>query len=181
MLSIVVAPDERLNTVCEPCALDKKSLKELSRIGRQMLDLMYKNDGCGLAGPQVGVMKRIVVIDCDQDDGKNPIVLINPTIEELDGEPTTDEEGCLSCPGIAVPVLRRPWARVRYYDPEGELWELEGDGLLGRCLQHEIDHLNGRTLLESCDPLARPGILREYEAARAAGARPGETTVRGVR
>ena len=84
---------------------------------------------------------------------------------------------CLSCPGVTVPVKRQPWARVQYYDLDGELWEIEGDGLLGRCLQHEIDHLNGKTLFESCDPVTRIEALRAYEEAKAAGARPGDTDI----
>lgn len=88
-----------------------------------------------------------------------------------------DEEGCLSCPGIAVPVKRRPFAKVRYFDLDGQECEIEGDGLLGRCLQHEIDHLEGKTLFESCDPIARINALREYDEALASGAKPGETSV----
>lgn len=176
MLSIVQYPDPLLSQVCEPC---DPSDKDLRRLAKQMAKAMYDNDGCGIAAPQVGVLKRLVVIDCDEDYGHDPLVLINPTIEELRGEPVTDEEGCLSCPGVSVPVARRPWARVRYYDFDGELWELEGDGLLGRCLQHEIDHLEGRTLFESCDPLLRIGLLQEYKAAKAAGAKPGETSAKG--
>lgn len=178
MLSIVQSPDPLLNQVCEPCDLSDKSLK---RLAKQMEYAMYANDGCGIAAPQVGVLKRLIVIDCDQETERNPIVLVNPTIEELKGDPVTDEEGCLSCPGVSVPIARKPWARVRYYDLDGELWEIEGDGLLGRCLQHEIDHLEGRTLFESCDPLVRLRVLKEYEQAKAAGAVPGETSVRGVR
>ena len=74
-------------------------------------------------------------------------------------------------------MKRQPWARVQYYDLDGELWEIEGDGLLGRCLQHEIDHLNGRTLFESCDPVTRIEALRAYDEAKAAGARPGDTDI----
>ena len=108
---------------------------------------------------------------------RNPIVLVNPEIQELRGEPVTDREACLSCPGISVPVARQPWARVRYFDLDGEEWEIEGDGLLGRCLQHEIDPLAGRTLFESCDPVTRIEAHAAYEEARAAGARPGDTSV----
>ena len=86
-------------------------------------------------------------------------------------------EASLTSPGVTVPVKRQPWARVQYYDLDGELWEIEGDGLLGRCLQHEIDHLNGKTLFESCDPVTRIEALRAYEEAKAAGARPGDTDI----
>ena len=143
MLPIVISPDPILATVCEPCEPGDKSLKRLSK---QMAHAMYKNYGCGIAAPQVGVTKRLVVIDVDW-------------------------------PGVTVPVKRQPWARVQYYDLDGELWEIEGDGLLGRCLQHEIDHLNGKTLFESCDPVTRIEALRAYEEAKAAGARPGDTDI----
>ena len=143
MLPIVISPDPILSTVCEPCDLADKSLRRLSK---QMAHAMYKNYGCGIAAPQVGVTKRLIVIDVDWDGEKgekNPIVLVNPEIVELDGE----------------------------------LWEIEGDGLLGRCLQHEIDHLNGKTLFESCDPMTRIEALRAYEEAKANGARPGDTDI----
>lgn len=174
MTTIVQSPNPILNQVCEPCDFNDKDLKKLAK---QMTRAMYKNDGCGLAAPQVGVAKRIVVIDCDPSEEQTPMVLVNPTIVETKGEPVVDGEGCLSCPGITVPIARPPWARARFFDLEGEEWEIEGDGLLGRCLQHEIDHLDGITMFERCDPMARIQALKDYEAARAAGAKPGETRV----
>ena len=147
MLPIVISPDPILATVCEPCDLGDKSLKRLSK---QMAHAMYKNYGCGIAAPQVGVTKRLVVIDVDWDGEKgekNPIVLVNPEIVELAGEPEEGGEGCLSCPGVTVPV------------------------------KHEIDHLNGKTLFECCDAATRIEALRAYEEARAAGARPGDTDI----
>lgn len=174
-MDIVLSPDPGLRQVCEPCDLDDKSLKKLSK---QMAQLMYKNNGCGLAAPQVGVLKRMIVIDCDVDtDEKNPIILINPVVVETSGETVIEEEGCLSCPGIAVPIKRQPYAVVRYHDLDGEEWQIEGDGLLGRCLQHEIDHLDGVTLFERCEPRVRIEALKAYDEARAAGAKPGETDI----
>ena len=137
-----------------------------------MIETMRSADGVGLAAVQVGVLRRVVVIDV----GDGVVELINPEIVEQSGE-QEDIEGCLSCPGITVPVSRKPWARVRYYDLDGEMWEIEGDGLLGRCLQHEIDHLNGRTLFESCDPLTRIRALEAYDEARKKGAKPGDTSI----
>ena len=174
VVSIVIAPDPLLRQVCEPCTPGDHSWKKLAK---QMARAMYNNNGCGIAAPQVGVTKRLVVIDVDDSNEQNPIVLVNPEIMELKGEPETQGEGCLSCPGITVPVSRKPWARVRYYDLDGEMWEIEGDGLLGRCLQHEIDHLNGRTLFESCDPLTRIRALVAYDEARKKGAKPGDTSI----
>ena len=177
MLKIVESPDPRLAQVCEACDVNDESLKRLSK---QMATLMYKNSGCGIAAPQVGVNKRIIVIDVDWDGEKgerNPIVLVNPEIVELQGEPEPGGEGCLSCPGVLLPVTRQPWARVRYLDLEGDEWEIEGDGLLGRCLQHEIDHLDGKTLFETCDADVRIDALRAYEQARREGAKPGDTHI----
>lgn len=178
MLKIIESPDPILSQVCEPCVPGDKALVRLSK---QMSHAMYKNSGCGIAAPQVGVAKRLVVIDVDYDgehaSTQDPIVLVNPEIVELKGDPEMAGEGCLSCPGVTVPIERAPWAKVRYYDLDGELWEIEGDGLLGRCLQHEIDHLDGKTLFESCDPMTRIEALRAYEEAHAAGARPGDTSI----
>lgn len=174
VVTIVKSPNPVLQQVCEPCEVGDRSLKKLAK---QMARAMYQNNGCGLAAPQVGVTKRFIVVDCDESEEENPIFMVNPEIVELKGDPVTEGEGCLSCPGVTVPVSRQPWARVRYYDLDGELWEIEGDGLLGRCLQHEIDHLNGRTLFESCDPLTRIRALEAYEKALAAGAKPGDTSV----
>lgn len=108
-LPVVEYPDPILRQVCEECDIKDKSLKKLAK---QMAKTMYKNNGCGIAAPQVGVLKRIIVIDCDQEDGRqDPITLINPEILELKGEFVTEEEGCLSCPGISVPdvVVNTPW------------------------------------------------------------------------
>lgn len=174
MLNIVKSPNPLLNQQCEPCELPDKSLK---RLAKQMAQTMYKNNGVGIAAPQVGVLKQLIVIDCGPEDERNPIVLINPVVVETKGEPVTEGEGCLSIPGITVPVSRRPWARVQYYDFDGELWEIEGDGLLGRCLQHETDHLKGVTLFESCTPQVRLRAVTAYEQARSDGARPGDTSI----
>lgn len=172
-LKIVTAPDTGLQTVCEPCDLNDRSLKKLCD---RMASTMYKNNGCGLAAPQVGIMKRLVVIDCnDPEDDPDPIFLINPEIIATEGDPIEGDEGCLSLPGITVKIARPPFARVRYFDLDGDECEIEGDGLLGRCLQHEIDHLDGKTMLEVCAPMEKVRALRAYQEALARGAKPGET------
>ncbi|BDE96484.1 peptide deformylase [Raoultibacter timonensis] len=172
-MNIVLSPDPMLRQVCEPCRVEDKSIKKLAK---QMAKAMYKNNGCGLAAPQVGVLKRVVVVDCDtESDEKNPIYMINPELVELQGDPIVMGEGCLSCPGITVEIARPPFAKVRFLDLDGEEWTIEGDGLLGRCLQHELDHLDGKTMFEVCDPMTRIEALRAYEVALANGAKPGET------
>ena len=169
-MNIVLSPDPMLRQVCEPCRVEDKSIKKLAK---QMAKAMYKNNGCGLAAPQVGVLKRVVVVDCDtESDEKNPIYMINPELVELQGDPIVMGEGCLSCPGITVEIARPPFAKVRFLDLDGEEWTIEGDGLLGRCLQHELDHLDGKTMFEVCDPMTRIEALRAYEVALANGAKP---------
>lgn len=108
-----------------------------------MFDTMYEAMGVGLAAPQVGVLKRIVVIDI----GEGPILLINPEIIETRGEQTGDE-GCLSVPGKAGQVTRPDYVKVRAMDEEMQLFEMEGEGLLARAFCHEIDHLEGRLYVE---------------------------------
>ena len=175
MLKIVTAPDPMLREVCEPCEVGDRELK---RLAKQMGKVMYKNNGCGLAAPQVGVLKRLVVVDCDEErDPANLIVLVNPVLMDAWGESEEAGEGCLSCPGITVPITRKPWVRVRYFDLDGDEWEIESDGLLGRCLQHEIDHLDGKTLFETCAPDVKISALSAYEKAKAAGAKPGDVGI----
>ncbi len=178
MLEILRAPDPVLRATADPCEPGDEALKEISE---QMAEVMYNNNGCGLAAPQVGLSKRLIVIDVaydtEDESSRDPIVLVNPEIVELAGDPVIDGEGCLSCPGISVPIKRKPYAKVRYYNLDGELWEIAGDGLLGRCLQHEIDHLNGITLFESVAPELRIDALNAYEEAKAQGLKPGETGI----
>ena len=171
-MKIVLSPDPVLRTICEPCEIGDKDLKKLAQ---QMIKALYKNNGVGLAAPQVGVPKRLIVVDCDVDnDNSEAMVLINPVLVETSGEEVIEEEGCLSCPGISVPIKRKTNAVVRYFDLDGEEWIIEGDGLLGRCLQHELDHLDGKTLFESCDPSIKIAALQAYAEAKAAGAKPGD-------
>ncbi len=177
-MKIVEAPDPGLNTVCKPC---EPGDKNLIGIAKKMAKIMYANNGCGIAAPQVGLDKRFVVIDVDWDgedaSTRNPLFLVNPEIVELKGEEEVGKEACLSCPGVSVPIKRKPWARVSFYDLDGEEWEIEGDGLLGRCLQHELDHLDGKTLFESCEPHIKVRALQAYEQAKAIGAKPGESYI----
>lgn len=115
----------------------KEMTPKIQELIGDMFDTMYEADGCGLAAPQVGIRKRIAVIDCGE-----PYVLVNPEILEVSGE-QTGQEGCLSVPGKAGVVTRPNYAKVRAYNENMEEYIVEGTELLARCLCHEIDHLNG--------------------------------------
>ena len=172
---IVLAPDNRLKTECEPI---EEITQEVRDLAARMLEDMYATEGCGLAAPQVGELVQLVVIDCDyvDNDNRNPYVLINPEIIVADGEEHELSEGCLSFPGITVRVSRPSHVIVRARNLDGDLMQYEArDNLLAVCLQHEIDHLHGVTMLDHLSPAQRMVALRELAEAKAAGARPGET------
>ena len=172
-MEIVISPDPRLLEVCDPCDFNDNTLKQLAQ---DMTKIMYDNNGCGLAAVQVGVMKRMLVIDCDtKSNRRKPIILINPEIVALSDDEICEEEGCLSLPGISVPITRPSYAKVNYYDLNGKLQSIEGDGLLARCLQHEIDHLNGKTMFEACSLKDKVKASNDYKIALSLGAKPGDT------
>ena len=116
---------------------------KIATLIEDMLETMYDANGVGLAAPQVGILKRIVVMDC----GDGPIVMINPEILETSGEQTGDE-GCLSVPGKAGQVTRPNYVKARFLDEEMEFCEIEGEELLARCILHETDHLDGHLYVE---------------------------------
>jgi peptide deformylase len=130
-----------------------KVAKEIKEVDRKlltliddMLDTMYDANGVGLAAPQVGILKRLVVIDVSEE-GNEPIVLINPEIIEQDGEQIGDE-GCLSVPGKVGTVSRPDYVKVKAYNEKMEEYTIEGTGLLARAFCHEIDHLNGKLYID---------------------------------
>lgn len=176
---IVLSPDPRLSTECEPVEEIDDGVR---RLAKRMLRDMYAADGCGLAGPQVGDMRQIVVIDVDWGRGKkNPYVLINPRVVVADGDEVEGDEGCLSFPGITVPVSRPSHVVVQALDLDGVLMQYEAEGnLLAVCLQHEIDHLHGVTMVDHLGPLQRAAAIRRYQAALAAGACPGDVDAKDV-
>ena len=174
---IVLWPDERLKVECTPIDNIDESIKALSE---RMLEAMYEADGVGLAAPQLGETLQMCVIDVDWDDetgeNKNPYVLINPQVVTADGEPNLGSEGCLSFPGISCEIERPSHVVVRAYNLDGDLMQYEArDNLMAVCLQHEIDHLHGKTMLDHLTLATRAQALKEYEAALEAGARPGQT------
>lgn len=173
---IVLSPDERLRTECAPIEVIDDEVKKLAR---EMAKIMYKYEGCGIAAPQVGVLRQLVVIDCEWDGArgpKNPIFLINPVIVESSAEKVKGYEGCLSIPGVSFEIERSNSVTVRALDLEGRLMQYEAaNNLFCTCLQHEIDHLHGMTMFERLEPADRLRGMREYQTALANGARPGET------
>ena len=134
--------DRILNKVCRPVEEMTPKIQELID---DMLETMYEANGVGLAAPQVGILKRMVVIDIG--DGQGPFIMINPEIIESDGEQTGDE-GCLSLPGKAGQVTRPNHVKAKFYDLDMNEWEVEGEGLMARCICHELDHLDGHMYVE---------------------------------
>ena len=158
---IVVYPNQVLKTRAEEV---KEFNGELKNLVNDMFETMYKRGGVGLAANQVGVLKRVVVIDVNagtEKQGKEKIVLVNPEIVKLEGE-IVKEEGCLSLPGLYKKVKRAAYAKVRAQNLEGEEFEIESEGLLARAFQHEIDHLNGIVFIDRLSPLQRRLALEKY-------------------
>jgi len=157
-LDILHFPDSRLRKPAKPVAEVDDEIRQLVD---DMFETMYEAPGIGLAATQVNVQKQIVVIDISQDNDQ-PLCLINPEILEREGEEEM-EEGCLSVPGVYDTVTRADKARVRALDRHGEPFELDAEGLLAVCIQHEIDHLNGKLFVDYLSPLKRERIRKKLE------------------
>ena len=158
ILDILHFPDERLRQVCAPVEVFDGSLQTLID---DMFETMYAAPGIGLAAIQVNVHKRVLVADVSEDRS-GAICLINPEIVSSDGEEEMDE-GCLSVPGFFETVRRAERIRVKALDRKGEAVELETGGLLAVCIQHEIDHLNGKLFVDYISPLKRGRIRKKLE------------------
>ncbi|MCY4329594.1 MAG: peptide deformylase [Endozoicomonadaceae bacterium] len=155
ILPLVYEPAAVLKKVAEP-VVDFND--ELQVLINDMFDTMYANNGCGLAAPQIGKSLSLSVIDT-KGKGLEKIVIINPVIIETRGEHEM-EAGCLSIPGSYAIIKRPAWVKVKAQDATGKFFEIEGEGLLGECLQHEIDHLNGKLFVDYLSSLKRK-ILTE--------------------
>ncbi len=157
-LTILHFPDERLRTVAKPVErVDDKLRKFID----DMFETMYEAPGIGLAATQVDFHQRLIVIDVS-DEKDQPLVFINPEILEKEGVEEMDE-GCLSVPGIYEKVQRADKVKVRALDRNGEPFELETDGLLAVCIQHEIDHLDGKLFVDYLSSLKRQRIKKKLE------------------
>lgn len=156
-LEIVTWPDPRL--LEESREVDRVD-EETRQLIADMAETMYAAPGAGLAAPQVGVNKRVIICDVSpKDQPRKLIALINPEIVDSSEETISIEEGCLSCPDIQVEIPRAAWIKVQGLDPEGRPTQLEAEELLSIVLQHEIDHLSGRVIVDSLSPLKR-GLYR---------------------
>jgi peptide deformylase len=168
ILPVLTAPDPRLKVESKPVA---RVDDEVRRLMDDMLETMYSAPGIGLAAPQVGVPKRVIVLDlAGPDEEPRPLRLANPEIVWVSDEEATYEEGCLSVPDHYAEVTRPAAATVRYLDEENEIREIKAEGLLAACLQHEIDHLDGILFIDHLTALKRNLILRKLARARKAAA-----------
>jgi peptide deformylase len=157
-LNILIAPDKVLRAHARPVAAhDNQAVRELIP---RMFATMYRAPGIGLAAPQVGLGLRLAVVDLMTNDKPAPIVMINPEIVALSKELATREEGCLSLPDQYADVTRPALVKVRFLDQSGARKEIEADGLLSACLQHEIDHLDGVLFVDHISALKRNMIMR---------------------
>ena len=161
ILNILEYPDPRLRTRAHPV---ERVDDDIRRLVDDLLETMYAAPGVGLAATQVDVHKRVLVADVS-DNRSAPIALVNPEIISRDGTQTL-EEGCLSVPGIYDTVIRSERVRVRALDREGQTFELDAEGLLAVCIQHEMDHLDGKLFVDYLSELKRQRIRKRLEKAR---------------
>ncbi|CCK74196.1 MAG: peptide deformylase [Oleispira antarctica] len=159
ILEILEYPDKRLRTIAKPVT---EVTDKIRKIIDDMFDTMYEAPGIGLAASQVDVHQRIVTMDLSEDKSE-PLVFINPEVTVLDGELESMQEGCLSVPGFYEEVTRIEHCIVKALDRNGEPFELEARGLLAVCIQHELDHLEGKLMVDYLSPLKRNRIKSKLE------------------
>ena len=174
---VVLSPDPRLRAECAPVETIDSGVK---RLVKRMKRIMFDTGGCGLAAPQVGELVQVVIIDTDYTDKHDydPVVLINPVVLETSETTRPFSEGCLSIPGISCEIERPDHVVVEALDLDGQTVRYEAaEDLMCVCLQHEIDHLHGRTMFERMGPIERLHAMRAYQDALEHGAAPGQTDV----
>ncbi|KTD52562.1 peptide deformylase [Legionella quinlivanii] len=155
---IIYLPDPRLRLVAEPV---QEITEELQQLIDDMFETMYSVNGVGLAAPQIGISLRLSVIDIEGDKTKQ-LVLINPEIIASEGK-VEYQEGCLSVPSVYDTVIRAEKVTIRALDRYGKPYEMSGEGVLGECFQHEIDHLNGKLFVDLLSPLKRTMARRKLD------------------
>ena len=178
---IVLSPDPRLR---QECAQIEEITPGIEELVERMKREMFENGGCGLAAPQVGELVQLCIVDTGYtgEDDYDPWVLINPVVTKQSDNLVPFSEGCLSIPGINCSIKRPDHVVVEAYDLDGNLMRYEAQSADGKtgdltcvCLQHEIDHLHGKTMFEHLLPKERIGAMKAYQEALARGAKPGET------
>ena len=160
--TILIHPDPRLK---KPCEAVGAVTPDIGKLAEDMLQTMYDAPGVGLAAPQVGVMTRLLVMDCVKDPAfaPRPMVLINPSVTWLSEDLSTYEEGCLSLPDQYAEIERPAEVRVQWTGLDGKVQEEQFSGLWATCVQHEIDHLEGKLFIDYLRPLRRQMITRKME------------------
>ncbi len=159
MRKILIEPDPILRKKCSPI---EKVDDQTRKLMKDMLETMYKAPGIGLAAIQIGILKRIVVIDISKDEEKkSPLFLVNPEIIFRSKNTSVYEEGCLSLPGQFAEIERPAECHLKYLDFDGKTKELKADGLLSTCIQHEVDHLNGILFIDYLSKLKKNMIIKK--------------------
>ena len=169
--SILIHPDPRLKKLCKP--VDDLS-DELRRLADDMLETMYAAPGIGLAAPQVGELDRLIVLDCvksDTEEKPRPLIMFNPVVVASSDETNVYEEGCLSIPDQYADVTRPKEVEVAWIDRDGNAQQEVFDGLWATCVQHEIDHLDGKLFIDYLKPLKRQLITRKMQKLKRERAR----------
>ncbi len=168
--NILLHPDPRLKKLCAPVA---DITDDLRKLADDMLETMYDAPGIGLAAPQIGVLDRLIVIDCVKEEGAapRPLVMFNPEIVASSDETNVYEEGCLSIPEHYAEVTRPKVVDVTWMDRDGNLQQETFDDLWATCVQHEIDHLNGKLFIDYLKPLKRQMITRKMQKLKREKAR----------
>ncbi len=156
---IITVPDDTLKKISSP--IEKVGVDE-KKLMNDLFETMYNSKGIGLAAVQVGILKRMLVIDvANKDEKKQPMCFINPVIKRLSDEMSTYEEGCLSIPETFIEIERPKFCEVEYIDISGEIKNIKCDGLLSTCLQHEINHLDGKLIIDHLSKLKRDLIIKK--------------------
>ena len=156
---IITVPNEVLKKISDPIENVGESEKKLVN---DLFETMYNSNGIGLAAVQVGILKRILVIDVStKEEKKNPLCFINPVIRKISDEKSIYEEGCLSIPDTFIEIERPKICEVEYIDLDGKLKKIKCDGLLSTCLQHEINHLDGKLIIDNLTKLKRDIIIKK--------------------
>ncbi len=164
LLPIIIAPDPRLRMKTVPV----DQVDDEARVFMEnMLETMYAANGIGLAAPQVGDERSVIVVDCARkEEAPRPIKMANPEIIEVSAERSIQEEGCLSLPEHYAEIVRPKSIRMRYLDDTNSIQELKAEGMLATCIQHEIDHLSGVLFIDHISSLKRKMILRKLKKAK---------------